>query len=102
MAWTREEIREVIWCYMHCRKYLTNNYKKVYETLRQQSPDCRRYMDVKKLINRKDCIMKNKKITEMETEEIKKKLQEDQRSHINKSEDEQLELLYTMNAGQQK
>ena len=33
MAWTREEIREVIWCYtrMYCRKFLTDNYKKVYE-----------------------------------------------------------------------
>jgi hypothetical protein len=33
MAWVREEIREVTWCYtcMHCRKYLTDNYKKAYE-----------------------------------------------------------------------
>ena len=30
MAWTREEIREVMWCYMYCRKYLTGNCKKVY------------------------------------------------------------------------
>ena len=27
MAWTREEIREVTWRYMYCRKYLTGNYK---------------------------------------------------------------------------
>jgi len=32
--------------------------------------------------------MKNKKITEMETEEIKKEMQEDHRRHINKSEGE--------------
>ena len=31
MAWTREEIKEVIRSYKHCRKYLTGNYKKVYE-----------------------------------------------------------------------
>jgi len=31
MAWTREKIKEIIWCYKHCRKYLTDNYKKVYE-----------------------------------------------------------------------
>ena len=33
--------------------------------------------------------MKNKNITEMETEEIKKEMQEDKRKHINKSEGEQ-------------
>jgi len=30
-AWTKEEIREVIWCYMHCRQRFTENSKKVYE-----------------------------------------------------------------------
>jgi hypothetical protein len=33
----------------------------------------------------------NTKVTEMETEEIKKELKEDQRHHINESEGEQLE-----------
>jgi hypothetical protein len=32
------------------------------------------YIDAKKLTNQNSCIMKNKKITEMETEEIKKEL----------------------------
>ena len=30
MAWTREEIREVMWYYMYCRMYLTDSCKKVY------------------------------------------------------------------------
>jgi len=30
-AWTKEEIREVIWCYMYCRQHLRENYKKMYE-----------------------------------------------------------------------
>jgi hypothetical protein len=30
-AWTKEEIREVIWCYMYCRQHFTENYKKMYE-----------------------------------------------------------------------
>jgi hypothetical protein len=47
-------------------------------------------MDAKKLINRKNRNMKNKKITEMESEEIKKELQEYQRSHMKESEGEQL------------
>ena len=31
-AGTKEEIREVIWCYMYCRQHFTENYRKVYET----------------------------------------------------------------------
>jgi hypothetical protein len=31
MAWTKEETREVICCYMYCKQYFTANYKKVYE-----------------------------------------------------------------------
>ena len=28
-TWTKEEIREVLWCYMYCRHRFTENYKKV-------------------------------------------------------------------------
>jgi hypothetical protein len=38
--------------------------------------------------NKKNDIMKNKKIANMETEEVKKEFQ-DQRSHVNESEGEQ-------------
>jgi len=58
-------------------------------------------MDAKKFIFQKNHNM-NKKVTELETEEIKKELQEDQRHHVNESEGEQLEKLCTMNAGVQK
>jgi len=70
-AWTKEEIREVIWCYMYCGLHFTENYEKMYEIWRQRNPECRMYMDAKKLINQK-----NKKITETEVEEIKRELQE--------------------------
>jgi len=40
------------------------------------------YMDAKKLINQKNYIMKHKKITEIEVEEIRRELQESQRSHL--------------------
>ena len=42
-------------------------------------------MDSKKLIDHNNYAMKNRKITEMEIEEIKMELKEDQRSHLNKS-----------------
>jgi hypothetical protein len=28
-AWTKEEIRDVIWCYTYCRQHFTENYKKM-------------------------------------------------------------------------
>jgi hypothetical protein len=66
MAWITEELREVTWCYVYCRKYLTD--RKAYEICRQRSQACRTYMGTKKLINRENSIMKDKKITEMESE----------------------------------
>jgi hypothetical protein len=45
-------------------------------------------MDAKKLMNQKNYIMKNKKITELEIEEIKKELQGSKRSHLNEREEE--------------
>jgi len=46
--------------------------------------------------------MKNRKVIEMENEEIKKELQGNQRRHLNDNEREQLEQLCTMDAGEQK
>jgi hypothetical protein len=40
-AWTMEEIREVVRCYMYCRQHFTENCKKVYEIWRQCNPECR-------------------------------------------------------------
>ena len=40
-AWTKEEIRKVIWCYMYCKQYFTENYKTLYEIWRQWNPTCR-------------------------------------------------------------
>ena len=65
-AWTREEIREVVWCYMYCRQHFTENYKKMYEIWRQHKPESRMYMDAKKLMNLKNYVMKLNKITEKE------------------------------------
>ena len=101
-AWTKEEIREVIWCYMHCRQHFTENYKEVYEIWREGNPECRMYMDAKKLMNQKNYIMKHRKIMEMEVEEIKMELQESQRSHLEEREEEKLEHSGTIGDGEQK
>jgi hypothetical protein len=59
-------------------------------------------MDAKKPMNQKNYIMKNKKITELEIEGIKKELQGSQRSHLNEREEEQSEQLYTINDEEKK
>src|SRR5215469_7322083 len=71
-AWTKEEIREVIRCYMYCKQHFTENYKTLYEIWRQHNPTCRMYMDAKELMNQKNYIMKHNKIMEIEIEEIKR------------------------------
>jgi hypothetical protein len=45
-------------------------------------------MDAKKLMNQENYIIKNKTITKLEIEEIKKELQGAQRSHLNEREEE--------------
>jgi hypothetical protein len=100
-AWTREKIREVVWCYMYCRHF-TENCKKMYEIWRQRNPESRMYMDAKKLMNQKNYILKHNKITEMEIEEIKKELQANQRSHLEEGEEEELEYLGTIRDREQK
>jgi len=71
-AWTKKEIREVIWCYIYYKKHFRENYKTLYEIWRQRNPICRMYMDAKVLMNQKHYIMKHNNITEMETEEMKR------------------------------
>jgi len=59
-------------------------------------------MGAKKLINHKNYSMQNKKITQLETEEIKKELQESQTNNLSKSKKEQLEQLCILSNDEQK
>ena len=60
------------------------------------------YMDAKTLLNQKNYVMKHKKITEIEVEEIKRELQGNQRSHIEEREEEKQERLGTTRDDEQK
>ena len=92
----------MIWCYMYCKQQFTENYKTLYEIWRQRNPNCRIYMDAKKLINQKNYIMKDKKITEMEIEEIKREMQASQRSHLEAREGEELVYMGAIKDDEQK
>ena len=58
--------------------------------------------DAIELINHKNYIMQNKKITPLETEEIKNELQESQTSNLNKSKKQQLKQLCILSNDEQK
>jgi len=60
------------------------------------------YMDAKKLLNQKNYIMKHKKITEIEAEEIRRELQGNQISHLEEREEEKQEHLGTTRDDEQK
>jgi hypothetical protein len=100
-TWTKEEIREVIWCYMYCRQHFTGNYKKMYELWRRRNAECRIYRDTKKLMNQNNYITKHKKMTETEIEEIKRELQASQRIHREEKGKGELEHSGTMGDGEQ-
>ena len=51
------------------------------------NPECRMYMDAKKLMNQRNYIMKHKKIMDLEVKEIRRELQESQRSHLEKEKE---------------
>ena len=53
-AWTKEETKVVMWCYMYCRQHFAGNYKKMYEIWRQRNPDS--ILDAKKLLNQKNIL----------------------------------------------
>jgi len=59
------------------------------------------YMDAKKLMNQRNYITKHKNITELDVEEIRKELQENQGSHLEEREEE-LEHSGAIRDGEQK
>jgi hypothetical protein len=97
----KEEIREVICCYIYCGQNFIGNYKNMYEIWKRRNPECRTYMDAKKLIKQQNFIMKYNKITEMGIEEIKRELQAIQRNHQEIKGKGKLEHPGTMGDGEQ-
>ena len=73
----------------------------MYEIWRQRDPESRMYLNAKEVMNQKN-IMKHNKITEMESEKIKRELQANQRSHLEQREEEELEHPGTIRDRQQK
>ena len=69
--WSREEIKEVLWCFTYIKeKTLGENYKEVYKLWRERNPVTRMNIDAKALLNQKNYILKAQRITTVEIDEI--------------------------------
>ena len=59
IRWSREEIKEVVWCFTYIKeKTPRENYKEVYKLWRQRNPVARINLDAKVLLNQKNYILK--------------------------------------------
>ena len=75
-------MKEVVWCFMYIKENtLGENYREAYKLRRERNPKTRMSMDAKGLLNQKNYILKAKRITAVEFDEIKEnirlKLQDD-------------------------
>jgi hypothetical protein len=65
-------MKEVVWCFLCVKdRTSTENYKAAYELWRKRNTNLRTNMDAKLLLNQKNYILQNKKITDTEIDEIK-------------------------------
>jgi hypothetical protein len=75
IRWSKEEMKAVVWCFIYIQATtFTENYKVAYELWRERNPDLRTNIDAKLLLNQKNYISKNKKITDIEINEIKENI----------------------------
>jgi len=72
IRWSREEMKEVLWCFTYVKENtLRENYKEAYKLWRERNPVTRMNMDdAKASLNHKNCILKAKRITAVEIDEI--------------------------------
>lgn len=68
--WNKEEMKEVVWCFLAS----TGNYKEAYELWRSRNLQLRPTINAKLLLNQKNYILKNKKLTDIEIDEIRESI----------------------------
>jgi hypothetical protein len=89
-------MKEVVWCFLCVKgRTSTENYKAAYELWRKRNPNLRTNMDAKLLLNKKNYILKNKKITDTEIDEIKESF----RPRMQDNTEDQLREEQTNNVG---
>jgi len=68
-------MEEVLWCFTNIKeKTLRENYKEAYKLWRERNPMTRMNIEAKALLNQKNYILKAKRITAVEIDEIKENI----------------------------
>jgi len=71
----KEDMKEVLWCFRYVKETTcTEKYKLAHDLWKQINRNSRRNRDAKLLLNHKNYILKNKKITDLEISEITKNI----------------------------
>jgi hypothetical protein len=71
-------MKEAVWCFMYMKATtLTENYIVAYELWTERYSNLKTNIDSKLLLNQKNYILKNKKITDIEIDEIRKNIRRD-------------------------
>jgi len=88
IRWIQEEMNEALWCLTYIKeKTLGENYKEAYKLWRERNPVTRMNIDAKALLNQKNCILKTKRITAVEIDQIKEnirlKIRDDKEDYTN-------------------
>ena len=69
------EMKEVLWCFTYLKENtLGESYKEAYKLWRERNPTTRMNMDPKALLNQKNYILKAKRITAVEIDEMKENI----------------------------
>jgi len=75
IRWSREEMKEVFWSFTIIKeKTLRQNYYEAYKLWRERNAMTRTNIDAKTLLNQKNYILKAKRITAVEIDEIKENI----------------------------
>jgi len=74
IQWSREEMKEVLWCFMYIKEKTLENYKEAYKLWRERNPMTRMNIDAKALLNQKNYILKAKRTTAVAIDEIKENI----------------------------
>ena len=89
--WTREDYSEVMYAfYMSLEKPSGNNTDNTFKLWRDRNPDVRLNMDSNKLANVRRDILKNKRLLDVELNEIKRKVNQDARINQNTNHNQQV------------
>ena len=68
-------MKEVLWCFTYIEeKTLGENYKEAYKLWGERNPTTRINIDAKALLNQKNYILKAKRITAVEIDELKENI----------------------------